>query len=111
METERWKLIMPIWKLDPIDLTDRNWAASTHKSAVVIRSSTEDRARQIAQSAFATGISHTPGETLPVCPWKYPNLVVCHQSIDTDHDEDGPEAVLFTLNVATNRSADARPGQ
>ena len=89
---------MPIWKLDPIDLTDRNWAASRRKDSVIIRAPTEERARQIAQSAFAIGVSHTPGTELPVSPWKSPNLVTCQPDTSTEHGEDGPDAILDPAN-------------
>ena len=85
---------MPIWKLDPIDLTDQNWAASRRKGPVIIRAPTEDRARQIAQGAFAIGVSPTPGTELPFSPWKYPNLVTCQPDTSTEYDEDGPDAIL-----------------
>ncbi len=37
--------------------------------------------------------NHTPGETLPQCPWEHPSMVACQQD-DDGHDGDGPEAIL-----------------
>ena len=28
---------MPLWKLEPVDPTDRNWEASTYKGEAIVR--------------------------------------------------------------------------
>jgi hypothetical protein len=85
---------MAIWELEPVDPSDRNWAASTYKDRAVVRATDENTARQIATLAFTIATPVVRGEDVKVCPWRYPNLVRCTQLHDTDHDEDGPDAIL-----------------
>ena len=43
---------MPIWTLEPLDLGNPNWEASTHKGRVIIRAENEKKARFLAAKAF-----------------------------------------------------------
>ena len=85
---------MPIWKLTPVDLTNRNWEASTYKGEVIARADSEEAARARAQAAFAIATLLVPGEREKVAPWKYPDLVQCRRLPDSAYSEEGPEAIL-----------------
>ena len=39
---------MPLWKLQPLDLSDPNWEASSHRGVVVVRAPDEETARDEA---------------------------------------------------------------
>ncbi len=85
---------MSIWELTPINSTDPNWRASRYNGPVVIRAPSEKRAREIAVRTFQRPVKREPGETVPNCPWDYEGLVRCRQLEESDHSEDGPEAIL-----------------
>ena len=36
---------MPIWTLEPLDVGNPNWEASTYKGKVIVRAETEKKAR------------------------------------------------------------------
>jgi hypothetical protein len=36
---------MPLWKLRPLDLSDPNWEASSHRGVVIVRAPDEETAR------------------------------------------------------------------
>ena len=86
---------MKIWKLTPIDLTDRNWDASTHSDVALVRAETSERARAIAQLAFALATERTPGQESKLTPWKYEHLVACELLVTADYPVDGEEGVLL----------------
>ena len=85
---------MPIWKLVPINQTDPNWEASTHKGSVIVRAATEKAARERAQLAFTIATQVRPGEATKITPWKYGDLVDGHTITDSRYPEDGPEEIL-----------------
>jgi hypothetical protein len=60
---------MAIWKLSPIDLTDRNWQTSTHKGVAIVRAPSEEVARRAASLAFNVATRVVLGETTKVSPW------------------------------------------
>jgi hypothetical protein len=43
---------MTIWQLSPVDLSDPNWQASSHRGPAIVRAPDEKTARDVAQSAF-----------------------------------------------------------
>ena len=87
---------MPLWKLTPVDVTDRNWAASTFNDEVVVRAADEASARRLAARAFGIATRHTPGEEVRIVPWDYRGLVTAARVDATaDYDEDGPDGVVF----------------
>jgi hypothetical protein len=86
--------MMPIWKLTPIDLSDPNWEASSHRGATVVRAPSEAAARKVAAAAFDVP-THFPargGAKFP--PWHSPSLVKAEEIEDPRYEEKGPSEVL-----------------
>ena len=86
---------MPIWKLTPIDLTDSNWLASSHRDLAIIRAPDETTARTVAEKAFALPLHFTPGSGVRVPPWMRPSLVKAEMIEDRRFDPAGPPEVLM----------------
>lgn len=85
---------MPIWRLSPIDLSDRNWEASSHRGQVVVRASNEDEARDLAEDAFAVKTRFAPGMGVITPPWKRPEQVKVELVTDSPYEPEGPPQVL-----------------
>jgi hypothetical protein len=91
---------MPVWKLQPLDPSDPNWEASSHRAPVVVRAPDEEAAREAAQQAFGVKTRFSPGAGVIAPPWTRPSLVAAERVRDPRYDEDGPTEVLepsFTL--------------
>ena len=91
---------MPLWRLTPIDPTDPNWEASSHRGPAVVRADDEDEARHVAQEAFGVKTRFVPGKGVLAPPWLRPNLVRVEEIEDERFDPEGPTEVLdpsFTL--------------
>lgn len=98
---------MPLWRLEPIDPTDRNWAASTYKGDVVIRADDMRRARRLAAGAYSIATNHKPGETIRSVPWSQADLVdVIQIKATNDHAEEGDESIVWPIEAV--RSANPR---
>jgi osmotically-inducible protein OsmY len=84
---------MAIWQLSPVDLSDPNWEASSHRGPAVVRAPDEKTAREAAQSAFGvtTRFKHHPRL---IAPWTRAELVHASRIKDQRFDLDGPTAVL-----------------
>jgi osmotically-inducible protein OsmY len=84
---------MPIWQLSPVDLSDPNWEASSHRGTVIVRAPDEKTAREAAQSAFgvATRFKHHPRL---IAPWTRAKLVHASHIEDQRFDPEGPSGVL-----------------
>ena len=61
---------MPLWKLQPLDLSDPNWEASSHRGLVIVRAPDEDSARDEARRAFGVKTRFSPGAGVTAPPWK-----------------------------------------
>lgn len=85
---------MPLWKLTPVDLTDSNWDASTHRAMAIVRAPSEEAARHEAQRAFGTKTRFSPGEGVKAPPWLRPNIVDVGKIEDSRYDSEGPTEVL-----------------
>jgi hypothetical protein len=86
--------IVPLWRLKPIDLSDPNWEASSHKGAVIVRASNEEAARQVADKAFAIKTRFPPGHGVIAPPWLRPALVSAERISDPRFSSEGPDVVL-----------------
>ncbi len=87
---------MPLWKLEPLDLGDRNWEASTYKGEVIVRADDLRRAQRLAARAFGIATQHRPGETVKIIPWDYSGLVAASQVQATDeYAEDGDQGIVY----------------
>lgn len=85
---------MPIWKLTPIDLSDPDWEASSHRGLAIVRADDEEAAREAAQEAFGVKTGFRPGEGIKAPPWKRPALVEAERIKDARYDPEGPTEVL-----------------
>lgn len=85
---------MPIWKLDPVDLSDPSWQASSHHGPTLVRAPDEDAAREAAQEAFGVKTRFPPGEGLKAPPWKRPELVTAELVTEGEPEPEGPTEIL-----------------
>ena len=94
---------MPLWKLQPLDLSDPNWEASSHRGVVIVRAPDEETAREAAQRAFGVKTRFNPGAGVKTPPWKRVSLVSAEGIRDERYEDEGPTEVLepaFTLPPA-----------
>jgi hypothetical protein len=94
---------MPLWKLQPLDLSDPNWEASSHRGLVIVRAPDEEEARDVAQRAFGVKTRFSPGAGVQAPPWTRAALVAAERTEDERYEQEGPSAVLqpsFTLPPA-----------
>jgi hypothetical protein len=85
---------MAIWRLSPVDLSDPNWEASSHRAAVIVRAPDEKTAREVAEAAFGVETRFRPGSGIVAPPWKRAKLVTAERITDERFEADGPSAVL-----------------
>ncbi len=85
---------MPIWKLNPIDLSHRDWGVSRYRGEVIIRAESGEKARQIASGAFRIAATKSPGEKLQRDPWKQAALVSAVEVMDESYPETGKAEIL-----------------
>lgn len=85
---------MPVWKLMPVDLSDPNWEASSHRGRVIVRAPSEDDAREEAERAFGVKTRFKPGAGVAAPPWKRPALVSAEEIEDPRYPPEGPTEVL-----------------
>ena len=89
-------MTMPLWKLEPIDLTDRNWEASTYIGEAIIRAEDSRAARLLAARAYGIATQRVLGEEVKIVPWGYSGLVRTTQMQATDdYAEDGAQGIVF----------------
>ncbi len=99
---------MPLYKLSPIDVTDPNWEASSHRAAAIVRARDETAARAIAAKAFDVPTGFRPGRGLRVPPWKRRELVSLERIEDPRWEEDGVDEVLYPSFEASLRPTPRR---
>jgi hypothetical protein len=85
---------MPLWKLQPLDLSDPSWEASSHRGLVIVRAPDEEEARDVAQRAFGVKTRFSPGAGVQAPPWKRAALVSAERTKDERYEEEGPTEVL-----------------
>jgi hypothetical protein len=85
---------MAIWMLTPVDLTDPNWEASSHRGPVVVRAPDEQKARAAAAEAFDVKTGFRPGQGMRFPPWTRNGLVTAKRLHDERFEEKGPTAIL-----------------
>jgi hypothetical protein len=91
---------MPLWKLQPLDLSDPNWEASSHRGVAIVRAPDEETAREEVERAFGVKTRFSPGGGVKAPPWKRASLVLAARIRHQRYEEDGPTEVLepsFTL--------------
>ncbi|HLB81022.1 MAG TPA: hypothetical protein VJJ77_11020 [Dongiaceae bacterium] len=85
---------MALWKLTPLDLTDRNWEASSHRGMAIVRAPDAQAARDAAQRAFGVKTRFRPGAGMTPPPWERDELVKAESVADPRYDPEGPTEVL-----------------
>jgi hypothetical protein len=85
---------MPIWRLEPCDLNDPNWEASSHRGPVLVRASSEGSAREAAEKAFGVKTRFVPGKGTHVPPWRRPEFVDAQIIDNALYTEEGPDEIL-----------------
>ena len=87
---------MPLWKLEPVDPTDRNWEASTYKGEAIVRAENSGAARLLAARAYGIATKQVLGAEVKIIPWKYSGLVRTTEVQATDdYAEDGAQGIVF----------------
>ena len=87
---------MPIWKLEPRNLTDHNWNASNYKGKVIARASNEKEACHLASMKYRDMANpEFKGEETINSPWMIPDLVTCTRLENSEYDEDGQAQILY----------------
>ena len=84
---------MAIWQLSPVDLSDPNWEASSHRGPAIVRAPDEKTAREVAQTAFGVKTMFKRHPRL-VAPWTRAELVYASHIEDERFDPEGPSGVL-----------------
>lgn len=91
---------MPLWRLEPHDLSNRHWNASTYKGPVVIRAGDADAAQLLAARAFGKATGKDFGDTVIVVPWDQRDLISTTQVQGTDeYVEEGPSGIVHPLEA------------
>lgn len=85
---------MNIWKLNPQNIEDTSWEASTHRSIVIVRAETEKAARMLTANKFAIATSPKLGEQVRTSPWRQQSLVSAVCINDSEYSKDGEARVL-----------------
>lgn len=84
---------MPLWKLNPTDLSDPNWEANSHRGMAVVRAPDEATARAAAAEAFDVPTRFPPTGGAKLSPWHSPALVKAERIGDPRYEE-GPTEIL-----------------
>jgi len=85
---------MSLWKLIPIDLSDPNWDASSHRGPAIVCAPDETAARAAAAKAFDVATRFPPGMVVRAPPWTRASLVKAEEIDDPRYDARGPTQVL-----------------
>jgi hypothetical protein len=85
---------MPLWKLQPLDLSDPSWEASSHRGVVIVRAPDEAAARAEAQRAFGVKTRFSPGAGVKAPPWQRAALASAERIRDARYEEEGATEVL-----------------
>jgi hypothetical protein len=91
---------MPIWKLEPIDISSQNWAASTYNGTVIVRAGTEQDARRLASTTFGCGAPVIAGQPIAAVPWDNSTLVSCSLLKQSSYPERGADKILEPQSAA-----------
>jgi len=87
-------MTLPVWRLIPIDLEDRNWEASSHRGLAIVRAPSEASARETAEEAFGIPIRFPPGKGSRVPPWLRSEIVRAEIIENPVYPVEGPTEVL-----------------
>lgn len=85
---------MPIWRLEPRDLNDPKWEASSHRGPAIVRASCEAGAREIAEKAFGVKTRFAPGKGTHAPPWRRPEFVDAQIIDNAVYTEEGLDEIL-----------------
>ncbi len=85
---------MSVWKLMPIDLSDPNCEASSHRGVAVVRAPDEAVARAAAAEAFDVPTRFPPRGGARFPPWHSSTLVEAMRVDDPRYEAEGPTEIL-----------------
>jgi hypothetical protein len=85
---------MAVWRLNPIDLADPNWEASSYRGLVIVRAPNEASARKAAEDAFGVQTRFSPGKGMHIPPWTRSELVRAEIIDSPVYAAEGPTEVL-----------------
>ncbi len=90
-------IVVPIWKLEPKNLTDHNWKARRYEDVVIVRAPNYKEALREARLKLKkmAGLESRSEDTSNP-PWECPKLVVCTRLEKSEYDEDGPTQILYS---------------
>lgn len=85
---------MPIWRLEPLDLSSEYWAYSRYSGVAIVLVGNADKARFCAVKAFSRLAEIPRSRKTPRIPWQDADLVRCSQVVDSTFNQNGPSCVL-----------------
>ncbi len=87
---------MKVFKAEPIEskLSDDRWKASTHKSLVIVRAETEDKAMMLLEWRLLMPTERQVGAEVLTPPWWDKNLVEWTEINDPKYPVEGKEEIL-----------------
>ncbi len=73
--------------LEPLDLNNNNWKASTCRETILVIAEGEGRARMLADLNFMIAVQTNPGDNMIASPWEQESLLVrCAQIGEANND-------------------------
>jgi hypothetical protein len=91
---------MPIWQLEPIDISSQHWSASTYNGTVIVRAGTEKDARRLAASTFGCAAPVNVGHPIAAVPWDNSQVVSCSPLKQSSYPENGADEILEPRSTA-----------
>jgi hypothetical protein len=84
-----------IYRLSPIDLADPTWETSAYKGDCIVRATSEDEARALAEQAFRLSAAEPSlGRLSRPTPWTHPALVRAEILEQSPFPPDGEDELL-----------------
>jgi hypothetical protein len=68
---------MPVFRLEPIDVSDPCWAFSHEKEPIWAEAGDAWSAREVAATKALQAIKMEPGIPIPISPWQNEKLTLC----------------------------------
>ncbi len=87
---------MKVFKAEPIEskLSDDRWKASTHKSVVIVRAETEDKAMTLLEWRLLMPTKRQVGAEVLTPPWGDKSLVEWSEVNDSKYPAEGNAEIL-----------------
>jgi hypothetical protein len=98
---------MPKFELQPLDIEDPNWAASSNKGPCRVTAPDEESARQIAKFAFSQAVRSDRNQNTLVSPWENPDLVEAKEIVQGLLQSDDIRLEVPSLNSGEGTVSEA----